>query len=91
MTRSRPVARAAVAGSSSADASRVPTSLVSRLLRDQASGDGPGQVLEDERRDKAMGDGRSCTGRAGFLAEADCRSGGEAEDAIYHLCAEWVL
>jgi len=57
----------------------------------RASGDGPGQILEDERRDKAVGDGWTFTGRAGFPLEANCRSGRKKEDAVYHLCAEWVL
>jgi len=39
---------------------------------DQAPGDGPSQVLEDERRDQAVGDSRSFTGRAGLPYEADC-------------------
>jgi len=32
-----------------------------------------------------------CIGRAGFPPEADSWCRGEAEDAVYHLGAEWVL
>jgi len=38
-----------------------------------------------------MSDEMSCTRRAGIPPEADCRGGGEAEDAIYHLGAKWAL
>jgi len=38
-----------------------------------------------------VGDGRAFTGRTGLNAEADCRSGGEEEDAVYHLSTFGVL